>query len=211
MAHWVSVDVLITDLQTPQALSARQLLAEAFADDPSLAHPLRHRARRLRGLPHVFATVLANGRRHGTVRVAQHPGTGELLGIATWVPAPHHRITVPLAVRSGMAPLVPTVGLPAIVRLHRLNARHERLHEELAPARHVHLHALGVLPRVQGQGVGSALLRDGLGRLDATSTPGYLETHREENVRFYARHGFEVVGHLHDGDLHARCMLRQPS
>ncbi|WP_409483165.1 GNAT family N-acetyltransferase [Arsenicicoccus dermatophilus] len=204
------MDVLIADLQPHQNRSARRLLTEAFADDPSLAHPLRHRARRLRGLPHVFATVLANGRRHGTVRVAQHPGTGELLGVATWVPAPHHRITVPLAVRSGMVPLVPIVGLPAIVRLHRLNARHEQLHDDLAPARHVHLHALGVVPGMQGRGIGSALLRDGLTRLDATGTPGYLETHREENVQLYARHGFQVVGHLHDGDLHARCMLRQP-
>ena len=37
-------------------------------------------------------------------------------------------------------------------------------------------------------------MRPVLARADAAGHPVYLETHREANVRFYGRHGFEMVG-----------------
>ena len=56
-----------------------------------------------------------------------------------------------------------------------------------------YLLTLGVDPPRQGRGIGSALMRPVLTRADAEGLPCYLETEKERNVRFYGKHGFEVV------------------
>jgi GNAT superfamily N-acetyltransferase len=62
--------------------------------------------------------------------------------------------------------------------------------------RHLYLSVLGVDPDREGAGVGSALLAPGLGLCDQEGPPAYLETGKERNIAFYARHGFRVIGHL---------------
>ena len=59
---------------------------------------------------------------------------------------------------------------------------------------HVHLGPLAVDAGLQGQGIGSLLMREICRRLDADRSTGYLETDKQENVRFYERFGFRVVG-----------------
>jgi ribosomal protein S18 acetylase RimI-like enzyme len=59
---------------------------------------------------------------------------------------------------------------------------------------HVHLGPLAVDAHLQGQGIGSLIMQQHCHRLDATGEVGYLETDKPENVRFYQRFGFEVVG-----------------
>ena len=53
---------------------------------------------------------------------------------------------------------------------------------------------LAVHSRYQGRGVGSALLSRLCQTLDVTGSVAYLETDKAENLRFYRRLGFEVVG-----------------
>jgi GNAT superfamily N-acetyltransferase len=57
----------------------------------------------------------------------------------------------------------------------------------------VYVRTLGVDPAFQRRGLGSALLEYGI-RCVRRKLPAYLETAREENVRFYAQHGFRCVG-----------------
>ncbi|HXG50925.1 MAG TPA: GNAT family N-acetyltransferase [candidate division Zixibacteria bacterium] len=57
---------------------------------------------------------------------------------------------------------------------------------------HVHLGPIGVAPEKQGRGIGSALMKCYLERLEHGNFPGYLETDREENVGFYEKFGFTV-------------------
>ncbi len=45
----------------------------------------------------------------------------------------------------------------------------------------------------QGQGVGSALLKQGIRHVDEQGMPAYLESSEARNVTLYERHGFEVV------------------
>ncbi|MGH2963060.1 MAG: GNAT family N-acetyltransferase [Solirubrobacterales bacterium] len=59
---------------------------------------------------------------------------------------------------------------------------------------HVHLGPLAVDARLQGQGIGSLIMREHCRRLDAAGEVGYLETDRPENIRFYERFGFAVIG-----------------
>ena len=57
-----------------------------------------------------------------------------------------------------------------------------------------YLGTLGVDPSLQGRGVGRALLGRWLAGLDREATGAYLETDRCENVAFYERSGFRMLG-----------------
>lgn len=59
---------------------------------------------------------------------------------------------------------------------------------------HVHLGPLAVDAHLQGHGIGSLIMREHCRRLDVAREVGYLETDKAENVRFYQRFGFEVIG-----------------
>ena len=59
---------------------------------------------------------------------------------------------------------------------------------------HVHLGPLAVDRELQRQGIGSLILEEHCRRLDAAGELGYLETDKPENVPFYERFGFEVIG-----------------
>lgn len=58
---------------------------------------------------------------------------------------------------------------------------------------HWHLGPVAVDPDVQGQGIGSALMRAFCEHVDAHGDAAWLETDKPENVRFYERFGFEVA------------------
>ncbi len=60
--------------------------------------------------------------------------------------------------------------------------------------RHWHLGPLAVDAHLQGMGVGSRLMQVFCAQMDAAREDAYLETDKPENVRFYERFGFEVVG-----------------
>ena len=57
---------------------------------------------------------------------------------------------------------------------------------------HVHLGPIGVVPAMQGRGVGTALMRRYVDHLEQEGIAGYLETDRAENVEFYGKFGFGV-------------------
>ena len=58
---------------------------------------------------------------------------------------------------------------------------------------HWYLEGLGTHPDWQRRGLASEVLAPVLGQCDTDGLPAYLETHRESNVPFYRRHGFEVI------------------
>ena len=69
----------------------------------------------------------------------------------------------------------------------------EELHPKEVPEPHWYLPLLGVDPVLQGQGVGSALLKVILDRADRDGLPAYLWTAKARNVPFYQHHGFRVL------------------
>ncbi|HEX2590990.1 MAG TPA: GNAT family N-acetyltransferase [Rhizomicrobium sp.] len=68
-------------------------------------------------------------------------------------------------------------------------------------APHWYLWLLGVDPRCQGKGHGSALLKHMLARIDAEHATAYLESSTPKNIPLYERHGFEVIGRIQIRDL----------
>ena len=61
---------------------------------------------------------------------------------------------------------------------------------------HWYLAVLGVDPSMQGRGLGRALLEPVLDRCDEQFEPAYLETQKPDNLPFYERFGFRVVGEV---------------
>ncbi|HEY5076487.1 MAG TPA: GNAT family N-acetyltransferase [Acidimicrobiia bacterium] len=63
--------------------------------------------------------------------------------------------------------------------------------------RHWYLQMLGTDPEWQGRGAGSAIMAPVLERCDRERERIYLESSKESNIPFYARHGFEVTEEIH--------------
>jgi GNAT superfamily N-acetyltransferase len=61
---------------------------------------------------------------------------------------------------------------------------------------HWYLAVLGTDPKAQGRGLGSRVLGAVLEQCDADGVGAYLESSKERNVDFYARHGFRVSAEL---------------
>lgn len=76
---------------------------------------------------------------------------------------------------------------------------------------HWYLPLAGVDPPAQGRGLGSTLIRHALERSDQDGVPAYLEATAPRNRDLYARHGFEEVGVIQQGESPPMWpMLRQP-
>jgi ribosomal protein S18 acetylase RimI-like enzyme len=58
---------------------------------------------------------------------------------------------------------------------------------------HYYLAVLGTEPTAQGRGLGSAVLAPVLESCDRDGVAAYLESSKERNIAFYARHGFRVL------------------
>jgi GNAT superfamily N-acetyltransferase len=93
-------------------------------------------------------------------------------------------------------------------RAARLSAAIERRHLR---ERHYYVRDVGVLPEMQGNGLGSALLSPTLTRCDREGLPAYLEASSERNAALYARLGFQLIDELRVKDSPPlRLMLRPP-
>ena len=148
----------------------------AYGDDP--ARRLRCHARLMRGLFRVFAAqqpICAI--RDGTV-----VGVTGVAPVGTCQPTAAQR----LRLLSRLVALGPRTAARVASWLSSW-AKHD------PDEPHVHLGPLAVDAHLQGQGIGSLIMREHCRRLDAAHEVGYLETDKRENVRFYERFGFEVI------------------
>lgn len=161
-------------------------LARAFHDDPvtmSIFPASRYEQR----LAAYFTTHLSKiALRHGvTFTTEGHEGGAIWLPPGAWELAPADIVrALPGTVRS--------LGtrLPSALRtLLYIEKRHPR-------SPHYYLATVGTRPEHQGKGIGSALIAPVLERCDREGLPAYLESSKEQNIAFYARHGFEVTEEL---------------
>jgi len=66
--------------------------------------------------------------------------------------------------------------------------------EHPAHESHAYLLFVGVVPEVQDQGIGTAVLLERLGELDRIHRSAYLEASSERNAALYTRLGFAPIG-----------------
>jgi len=164
------------------AMSAQ--LCRAFADDPVMAHVFRNEGRRTKAMTAYFTSQI----RGDYLRFGGCYTTDDHLGAAVWGPAGKPLLTG----MAGIANLVKV--LPYVVSHLKSTLDMISLIESMHPHEpHWYLATLGTDPDAQGRGIGSALMRPVLDHCDAEGLPAYLESSKERNVPFYARHGFTVV------------------
>jgi GNAT superfamily N-acetyltransferase len=182
------------------------VLARAFARDPFqtwLAGDAPERTQRVRD---AWSGIL----RFGSGRLAATWTTDDLAGVAIWLP-PGYRPSITDSVRQvpSLARLVGWRRLRVVGDATEELEEHRRRH---SPAPHYYLRAVGVDPRRQDEGIGSALVRPVLDRCDVESVAAYLETAVARQVLLYERLGFDVVDELDlpRTDIHAWLMLRRP-
>lgn len=72
--------------------------------------------------------------------------------------------------------------------------------EHHPPEPHWYLPLIATDPNWVGQGLGTLLMKHALRRCDSEGTAAYLESSNPENIPFYQRHGFKVIGEIQHGD-----------
>jgi ribosomal protein S18 acetylase RimI-like enzyme len=161
-------------------------LARAFHDDPVMAWMFPDGAERVRLNERFFRL-----RVRGLLGQDEVYTTNEYAGAAVWTLPDRWRMrtleSLALALRI----------LPVIRHRAALLARGWAMVEDAHPRDpHYYLAILGTEPDLQGRGIGSALMKPVLDGCDRDEIPAYLESSKEQNIAFYARHGFRVTGEL---------------
>ncbi len=155
------------------------LHVQAFGSDPR---------RREEILTRMFETVLRQQVVNGAILGAF--SSGELVGVSGTVPPRRCRLSTGEKLKVLLV-LLGESGVRSTLRVVRWVGDWSRRDPKSA---HWHLGPVGVERHLQGQGIGSSLLGEFCRRLDETRFVAYLETDKHENVAFYERFGFEVVG-----------------
>lgn len=168
-------------------------LGRAFFDDPVSIWIMPDERARSKHLRKFFATV---ARHHhlagGGVEVATN---GSTIGAAAlwdppgrWQQSTREQLMMLPSFAFGFGPRL-AMGR----RLGELLATMKAQHPEEP---HWYLAVIGSDTSVRGKGYGQALMQSRLDRVDVEHAPAYLESSKAENVPYYQRFGFEVMGEL---------------
>jgi len=111
--------------------------------------------------------------------------------------------------RVGIGALPLKFGVGGALRVLKAMSATEPFHKTVHGP-HWYLVTIGTRQARQGQGLGSALVEVGTSRADAARVPCYLETGTQTNVDFYAKRGFQVVGHAEVEGFTLYGMVRPP-
>ena len=106
--------------------------------------------------------------------------------------APHDKeMTTWTIVRSGAFFLSMKIADEA-KKMEVLNSAVEEAKKSLNLGSHIHLLMMGVSQEFQGKGFGGKLLRALIEKAETEKKSIYLETQKENNVKFYEKYGFSV-------------------
>jgi GNAT superfamily N-acetyltransferase len=189
----VALETRIIDLRQPvPRAEAAVVAARALHDDPFFAY-LAPNARLLsRGLTLYWDASLAA---FGASAHCEVTSDGDrIVAVAAWLPPGAFPLPARAQTRQMVGalralyrrPLVLPDGLRSQLAVERAHP-----HDE-----HWYLALLAVDPLRQRTGLGGTLVGRTLDRCDREGLPAYLETTKEENIAWYARHRFALVGQL---------------
>jgi ribosomal protein S18 acetylase RimI-like enzyme len=187
-----SDDLAIVVDTAARSLDAEAMLRWSFGDERFEERIRRH-----------FTHYDGENARHGWIRVASDGA-----GIAVWIP-PGAREE-----HEAIGPAPP--GEEAEIlgdNAERHAAFWGWIGEHEPPEPLLYLSHIGVVPERQGEGLGTALMRDGLAPGNHDDVPTWLETSRADNVVYYERFGFRTVvdEDAPDGGPHIWFMRRDPA
>lgn len=196
----------ILSLQRGSIDRAAVTLERAFSPDPLFTWVFPDPGTRPAALQRFMRVPLEYGLRYGRVTTSH-----EAKAACVWLP-PGPGVTIPRMIRSGMLGVPFRTGFGPFVTFMTANEIMDKIHKARVPEPHWYLMVVGVDPELQGQGVGSAIVREGLALADRETQPCYLETSERRNLAFYERLGFVVLEEatLGKGGPKAWAMRREP-
>ncbi|QBD76961.1 N-acetyltransferase [Ktedonosporobacter rubrisoli] len=193
---------------TPQQLTqASAMIGKAFWADPLSIYIYPHEAERARRLVLMYSIPLRYALRYGETLVASG-----LTGVSCWISPEYTNLDNLRMLRVGALRAACGMGLVGLWRINAADSYTRNIHRRCISEPHWYLWLLGVEPALQGQGLGSRLLRAGLERVDAASLPCYLDTTNPANVAFYQKFGFRLVHQatIPDSNVGVWSMIRSP-
>jgi ribosomal protein S18 acetylase RimI-like enzyme len=169
------------------ASAVTRTLVRAFATDPVVDWFVRGDARRPQALATWFDFAVTRlGLRGDETWMSADAGA-----VALWIPPPQDVMQMSALEEIAALPMfLSVVSFARLARMQRLRTAFDAHHPK---NRHWYLFFLAVDPDAQGQGLGSAILKATLERIDARCEAAYLEASSEKNVPLYLRYGFEIV------------------
>ena len=178
-----------------------RLLAAAFDDDPVYGFLFPDPETRRRGLEDFFTRNLGTHLPHRCTYVLTHrERTDEVLATVTVRPPAGVPISLLTMLRRGLLPYAIDHGLDAVRRMLLAKKLYDGLERELSRDEpHFDIHLMAVAPEHQGRGLGARLLHQALEQAareagaKSAQVPVVLTTHKERNVTFYRRAGFELA------------------
>jgi GNAT superfamily N-acetyltransferase len=161
-----------------------RLFAAAFLTDPVMDWIARPGVKRPAGLERFFYWLLtARAIPFGEVWMADDASVA-----AAWLPPDTPASPGGFAEQMRLLPMF--LRLCGLARLARGNAMGAAMEKHHPHERHFYLAFIAVAPRLQGLGLGGALLEANLKKIDETGMPAYLENSNPKNTRLYERAGF---------------------
>jgi GNAT superfamily N-acetyltransferase len=176
------------------------MLAEAFLDDPVFGWLMGDGGRRRARLRRYFGIDLG----HLTLPRGRVWTTDDLVGAALTLPPGKWRVPPHVSVLQGSA-----FGV-RVARAARMGAAMEWRHMRLVREPHYYVRDIGVHPKEQGKGLGSALIRPTLERCDREGLPAYIEASSERSAVLYERLGFEHIEELRVGGSPPLWLMLRP-
>ncbi|MBN2153978.1 MAG: GNAT family N-acetyltransferase [Candidatus Lokiarchaeota archaeon] len=137
----------------------------------------------------MYEFLVKLGLRYGTV----YAPSNNLEGIAVWFPSEKANFTTWQMIVSGVLTLYIKFSRATMDRWAKIVAFYLEMHEELVPFPHMYLYWMGVDVTKQKQGFGGILMQAMLDHIDKQGIPCFLETHKQNNIVYFKRFGFEVV------------------
>lgn len=166
------------------ARAIARLFAAAFQTDPVMDWVARPGPKRAAGLERFFYWLL-QGRAipFGHVWMAEDASVA-----AAWLPPDAPASPGGFFEQLKLLPMfVRLCGFPRLARGSAMGAAMEKHHPHDP---HFYLAFIGVAPRLQGMGLGGAMLEATVKNADAAGAPAYLENSNPKNARLYERAGF---------------------
>jgi ribosomal protein S18 acetylase RimI-like enzyme len=182
----VSAAVAVRRARAQDVPAIARTLARAFFDDPVAEWAFRPDGRRMSALERFQGIrarqLMASGDDVWTTE--DHTCAALWAAPQRWRASPRETLEV---TRAFLHPAL--IGRLPLVAAGWLNLESKHPAE---PA-HYYLAVLGTDPDHQGQGLGSTMLKPVLERCDEDGVGAFLESSKESNIAFYARHGFRVT------------------
>ena len=178
--HIVIESLKPDEIQEAASLLSKAFILTKFSSKVAGGQDEKHR----RMLEIGFKTML--DKKPGKKFVAKD--NGKIVGVMRMAKWPDCQNSIPRGFEK-----IPTLlfGRKSALRLFKFRSIWKK-HDPKKP--HWHIDPIGVLPEMQGKGIGSKLLTFFCNYIDKENVAAYHETDQEQNVRLYEKFGYKVVG-----------------